>query len=190
MAVSKSLAKFITASELNVALINTGVLTSTAATIDIQNIPANYRHLKLVFSGRGAVSAGEVQIILRCNNDSTAGNYLGQGLLIANASSFPGPNAGSVASIVGNGTAFVPAATGLASSFGDLVTLIKDYANTSKLKSATSVGGASVSSAAAGQYTYHVTGTWRSTSAINRLTILPSSGDWEIGTSWSLYGII
>src|SRR3972149_4739610 len=49
-------------------------LSVATASFDIQNIPSNYKHLWIIWQGRGDNATLQVEVVMRFNNDSGA-NY-------------------------------------------------------------------------------------------------------------------
>lgn len=172
----------------NLALIEAGTVTVAAASIDIQNIPAVYKHLKLVVSLRTTESAIYSLILLRCNNDSTAGNYIGQKHLTQKAANVSQENNGATATIVPD--MYTSGGTASASLFGLYEVMLVDYVSTLKYKTAKSQGGWFQAAATTDNYlTQMSVGTWKNTAALNRITLVSTSGNLEVGSSWSLYGL-
>lgn len=163
-------------------LITQTVLGADTASFDFTSIPATYESLKLVLTARGAASAAFVNGLLRLNNDS-AGNYQWQYMEASNTSLSGGRNAAATAITFGA----LPAGTATANKAGQSEILIPGYARTVFHKSTFAIGG--YWNGTAGLVFLNVAGEWAATTAIDRVTLLPSSGNWLAGSVCSLYGI-
>jgi len=167
------------------AVIAETVLGATATSVSFTSIPATYRSLKVVAQGRISRSAARDPVMIRFNNDSSAIYYDEQ--LIALNTSLSG--AGAAAATSGNAGRFA-AATAPASAIGLLELVVPNYAGTTFHKGWTSTSYDAQSTAAGGQDLVIIGGLWASTSAINRVDLLPSVGpDFEIGSTFTLYGL-
>lgn len=176
--------ELVTAAQINrwcVMLADT-TLSGTAATIDLTSIPAHWSHLKLVFCGRGDTGTAPA-VVLRFNAD-TGTNYDSQ-LLAGQAAAASATEAfGGTTTQIGN----IPGVSDVASAAGMCVVDIPGYAGTvfhktmcshNTYKTATSSGGVVIAERA---------GHWRSTAAINQITLLIGAGLFVVGTRVSLYG--
>lgn len=166
------------------ALIEEKVLGAPAASFDFTSIPATYRNLKLIVNSRSVTAANTDSIVARCNNDS-GNNYDYQRVFAAGASISPSDSFGSNNLFLGL-TSGANAGAGLS---GCVESLFIDYKGAifnktvlsqSSLKYGTSTNNLSIS---------HTSCFWRSSSAINRLTIF-SAGNLDTGSVASLYGLI
>ena len=176
----------VTAAQINrwCVLLADTTLASAAASVDLTSIPAHWTNLMLVVYGRGDFGAVGVTGCLRFNNDS-AGNY-DQEILRGNNATASALNALASTSIsIGS----FPGASGTANYFGMCAVLIPNYANAVGQKASIAWGAARFTSAATDMYNDIVGGFWRSTAAINRVTVFPNSGNFEVGTRVSLYGM-
>jgi hypothetical protein len=173
----------ITAAQLNllpIRLADSGVLGGSQASIDFTSIPSVFTHLRVFVQGRGD-AAGLTELRIRFNNDS-AGNYDYENLNGIGAVSGSGSSASQNAGHCG----YLVAATGEASVASQSEILIASYAGTTFKKSWVSTNGAiSVSVADA---TSILAGRWNSTAAINRITLLPTTGNFLAGTRATLVG--
>lgn len=157
-------------------------LAASAASIDFQNIPATYKHLVLMGDLRGDTAAATVNVWVRLNGDSGA-NYDYEALAVDGASVSRYAADAAAQFLVGNAMA----STGRANRFSGLRIEVPDYANTTREKSLLShsvsiqPGGARSMNSFGGQ--------WRSTVAINRLTFLPSVGNFVAGSRLTLYAL-
>ena len=142
-----------------------------------------YSHLQVRYISRGTASGNSGNGILRFNSD-TGSNYSCH-LLWGDGSSAFGAAYTSQTFIYTDAIAFSSTASGI---FTAGVVDILDYASTSKYKTVRILSGNEVNSA----YTNYMgltSGLWMNTSAVNSVTLLPSSGNFAQYTQISLYGI-
>lgn len=160
------------------------VLVATAATIDFTSIPATFEDLLIVVQARGDTAAVATQVSLRFNNDS-GGNYDSQDLYGNNVLAAAGVASAGTSASLGQ----MPAATGTTAAAALFDVVVPAYARTTFHKqgfmrngrfSTEGTGSTYISSASALN--------WRSTAAINRVTLIPSAGNFDIGTVATLYG--
>jgi hypothetical protein len=166
------------------AVIENQTLAADAASFDFQAIPQTYRHLRIIFMGRGANASLQVEVAMRFNADAGA-NYDNEAQW---GDSNANTAAGSVAATyLRAGT--IPAANATASRAGGGEILIPSYAGATFHKRYKSIYGHTEGTAATDQETGHASGGWRSTSAITRVQLLPSVGNWLAGSQATLYGV-
>lgn len=174
----------ISASPGAMTLISDSTLGADAATIDLTAIPGTYKHLLLVMSLRGNNASVSVNTSLRFNNDSAA-NYdynrlvLGDGAVNVTTDQFFATTELLIADSVGD--------SARALRFTPHAIRVVDYAQTSREKAVEGSGG--FAAAAALSWTQSAGGAWRSTAAINQITIIPGAGSWKAGSRVSLYGV-
>jgi hypothetical protein len=166
--------KWATPAAGGMTLINTGGTTLTGASVSISSIPATYKNLQLVI--RLFLPANDnVTMNLRFNNDSTGVYYDADTTSDYNFN----PSATSIAAGVNNDNAVTQ---------GLVITNIYDYANTTTYKVANSLSFANNASVTS-NFNYRVCNAfWKSTSAINRIDLFPSAGNFTSGTAF-LYGV-
>jgi hypothetical protein len=156
-------------------------LGSTSASVDFTSISSTYTDL-VVVATLGASTSG-ISFLTQFNND-TATNYSCIAYYGGQTGSPPGT------AIQGSGTysninsIYVPINSGLPTTVSAAYTLnIQNYKSTNVFKSVIS------------QYNYGLTevnmnvGMWRSTSAINRITITTVSSTFLAGSIFTIYGI-
>jgi len=156
-----------------VALKTTTVTGSATSTIDFTSIPATYTDLVIVTSAKNLVA--DNAIFMTFNGDSTT-NY-------SNTIIFGGTPNGTGS---GRGTSQNYCVIGRTNTaeFCVGVTHVQNYANTTTNKTILSRGGN------AGNFTLAYVNLWRnSTDPINRITLTSGSGNFEIGSSATIYGI-
>jgi len=150
--------------------IATTTLASTAATYTFSSIPATYTDLVMVatLSSSGTTYSG-----IRFNGD-TASNY--------SLTDIYGTGTGAVSSRQANITG---GGSGDTSGTGTvLIYQINNYSNTTTYKTTISRNGSPSTNAVASACL------WRSTAAINSVTIYTGTADsWAVGSTFTLYGI-
>jgi hypothetical protein len=159
-------------------------LAVAAATIDLTSISGSYNHLWLICFLRGTTSATAIATSLRVNNDSGS-NYDYQYQLGTNTTSAANRANGTAQILFGD----APAATAPANVFSYATMLVPNYASSSYNKTAQIETNGKFGTGAGDQEIVSISGNWRSTAAITRLTIIPSSGNWDIGSRATLYGL-
>jgi hypothetical protein len=158
------------------------VLAAAAASVSFASIPATYRHLRLVASLRGDAAVATQALHLRFNGDATA-VYDIEGLSV-NLTSVNGRNETAVTSIYD----YMDGANSVAGYSSPHVIDLPNYAGTTFYKSAL-LAGASMGSAATDKLALFTTGWWRSTAAINAVSLTPNAGNFVTGSVFTLYGM-
>lgn len=172
-----------------VSLIADSTLGSDQASMDFTGIPtsASIAHLLVVCYLRGSTAAATVGATCRLNNDS-GGNYDNHGMSILSSTVTGDPGAGDTNVYMGE----MPAnSASPATLFSAQCILIPHYAGTTNHKSVISLGTAhdTETSTTTNWMLAFYGSLWRSASAINRLTILPASGNLKSGSRVSIYGL-
>ena len=166
------------------------VVSVATGTITWQGIQGDLNHLLIMGQARGTAASTSVAINLRFNND-TGSNYNQYAIFSENPSYPTQDNAvgGSLVSATSiQSFAAMTGASGTA-NFADTIRIeIPNYARTTFYKAATShtspfKTGTSTTTATVNH------GWWRSTAAITRLDIIAGTGNFEVGTVLTLYGI-
>lgn len=160
------------------------ILIAAAASIDFQSISAAYRHLKLVADLRSSAALTQEGCDMRFNNDSGA-NYDWQGVYSFGTAMASEEILGGSAGRLG----FVTAANAPANVSSGFAIDIFNYAATTFNKSYGSLGTNKRGTSTQEMLTQYVAGAWRSSAAINRVTILAASGNLAIGSMATLYGL-
>lgn len=153
-----------------------------SSSITFSSIPSTYTHLQIRCYSKDSRSNANSALSLRMNGDSTTA-YNEHGLTGDGAS----VSAYYTANINAIGLGNTAGGTN-ASVFGAQIVDILDYANTNKYKTVKSLGGHSENGSGAA-YLGIFSGTWRSTSAVNSLTIIPLVANFAQYSSFALYGI-
>ena len=158
-------------------------LAVSAASFDVQNISADYRHLRLVLNGRSD-RAAQVNdgVGIRFNNDSGA-NYEYQQALSSDVTMTASESFAQTSFYAGD----VPAASATANVAGASIVEILDYAGTTFHKHIIA------QNARAGSATtitvQQLGGRWASATAINRITVISTtSNNFIAGTRLTIYG--
>lgn len=158
--------------------IATTTLSSTTHPVTFSSIPSTYTDLVVVISPMAA--NGNYDLSIRYNSD-TGSNYSWTSI------EFNADNSGSTYSSRGTGTTYIPTRTNIATATPyPAIIHIQNYANTTTYKT-------SVSRIARETYANSVVvGAWRSTSAINEVSLILTGGgstSFISGTVVTLYGI-
>jgi hypothetical protein len=147
------------------------VLSAAAPNIDFQNIPQNFEHLQLVATLRGdQAGAAWVTTFIRLNGDS-GNNYYPQRLR----------GIGSTAAAYEN----VPYS---ANFMAPVRAEIPSYQQPGILRTILSEQGQMVGFGASGVAYQSCFCPWNSTAAVNRITLVPASGNLIAGSRATLYG--
>lgn len=162
--------------------IATNTLSSATAVIDFTSIPSTYTDLVLVGSV-GASTTG-IPFLTQFNND-TANNYSTLTMYGAQTGSPPGTAISSSGTYSNINSIYVPINSGMPTTVSAAYTMnIQDYASTSIFKTTIT------------EYSYGLSevnlnsGMWRSTSAINRITITAVGSTFLAGSTFTIYGIL
>jgi hypothetical protein len=160
-------------------------LGAGAASIEFASIPATFAHLMLLIEGRGDAASLAANLLLRLNNDSGASQYT-YGILNSGGAAAGGADNASATSFFAG---VIAAATATAAFSGLAAIWIPHYAGTTFLKRIQSQYGAQYATTA-GNLNHGVSdGFWNSSAAVNRVTLLPASGNFVAGTRATLYGL-
>jgi hypothetical protein len=161
--------------------IATTTLVSATSAIDFSSITSAYTDLVLVLSWRGG-NADQPSLLIRLNN-STAQLYSNTGLT---GSGSTATSRRASTAINGNDYMAIPRDAGQPTTVGGMATVIinfMNYSNTAIFKTALGRGSAAESGTEA------TIGMWRSTNAVNQITISGNTNAFGVGTTATLYGI-
>jgi hypothetical protein len=169
---------------LPIVLLFDTVLGGDTANFDVSSIPGTYKHLRLVLQGRGSDSS-EQWDTLRFNNDSGA-NYdrvvhQDDGSGFSRYDSLGATSIDNLITLPGSG-----APSGAAC---ETIVDIPNYADTTFHKPVHALGTTRVNTGANNFRTNLVAGGWRSTSAIDRVTLAPAAGNFKLGSRLTIYGL-
>ena len=157
--------------------IATVTLGSATSPVTFSSIPSTYTDLILI-SSANTTNAGMIDVWYRFNGD-TGTNYSRTGLYGngSSAGSFRGSNEAYGYYSYMNGTSVGT------NVFSENILQIQNYANATTYKTSLS------RTAAQGDSAIALVSLWRSTSAINSISVSPASGSFNTGSTFTLYGI-
>ena len=151
------------------------VTGSVVSTITFAGIPGTYKHLSIVGQAHGDAALNNVQLDLQFNGD-TGANYQSVG------------SNGRLHGTTNLDIAILVAASGGAVPYASAVEIqIPNYANTAFYKNALGRSEWSVNSGTIGD-NWGQGGLWTNTAAITDIRLLLSSGNFDIGSTFTLYG--
>ena len=155
-----------------------------AASIDTgaNGIAAGHAHLKVEAMGRSDAATNIVDFIIRFNGDN-GNNYDDAWLRNSGGTVSAVDDHAQPAAHIGQ----MPAATATASYVGSIGFDIPSYDQTSFFKSGFTLGSPAMDLTANDRIIFS-SFTWRSTVAINQITILPSTGNFLAGSRLTVYG--
>lgn len=159
-------------------------LGAAAASVDITPIVATYAHLRIEIVARGDTAATATAVVIRYNNDSAA-NYDHQIMGMSNATAIGIEALAGTSAWVG----YMPAATAPANASSNIEVVVAGYAGTTFQKAATSACSLKTTVATGGLTTYANAHWWRSTAAINRVTLLANAGNFVAGSRVTIYAM-
>lgn len=161
------------------------ILVGPAGSIDFASIPATFRSLAICLTGR---TDGASNFLCRFNNDSGASQYtweVGAALGTVVSGCVPTENLASSSMLIGN----VAFNTSTAGAVGSYFLVIPMYAQTVFHKTLLAFGGYRRLTTTGEIGVNTSFGLWQSTAAINRVTILPASGNFVAGSGATLLGL-
>ena len=159
-------------------LINSNVLSSSAASITFSSIPATYTDLVVKISTRVNYATTDIEGYLSINGTSTNYSYT---LLAGSGATASSTRASTYVPYVDDG------ANATSNTFASGEIYIPSYAVSQNKP--ISVSSAAENNITSNVYQYVVAGLWRNTAAITSLTFTPFSGSYVSGSSFYLYGI-
>lgn len=160
-------------------------LGADAASFDVTSIPATFEHLYLVAQLRATDAAAQVAVHIRFNNDSGASKYDQQYQQAVDTTTTSDGTSAQTYGFFGG----MPGAGASGDRASAMEVLIPRYAGTTFHKTFRGIGGRVIGTADSDLYVQDVTGHWRDTSAINRITIYPSANNFLAGSSLTIYGL-
>ena len=177
----------VTASQLNLLPIRIADSTASGsvASFDFTSLPGQFAHLLIRVMARGDTAVTGVNCLVRFNNDNGA-NYSYQYITANNSTNVSALGAVSATSVPVGG---FPAASSPASYPGYLDLGVTQYAGTSLYKVGQANSFIANTALNTGMQLGPMGFMWLSTSAINRVTIFPSSGNFVAGSRATIYGL-
>ncbi len=158
-----------------------------SSSISFTSIPSTYKHLQIrwaCITNRGTYAIDDIKMTF---NSDTGANYSHHNLRGNGSTASAGGGANQ------NYIYFdVSAGTSVSNFFGVAVTDVLDYANTNKYKTTRALTGCDTNGAVSGEFGRVAlqSGSWRSTSAITSITIVPFTGtQFNQYSSFALYGV-
>ncbi len=157
-----------------VALNTQTVTGSSAASVTFSSIPQGYTDLQIVMSA--APSSGGNNFLVQVGNGSvdTGSNY--SQTFVSGTGSVANSNRTTNATFM---QAYINAAT---TNQSTIIASVQNYSNTTTYKSIL------IRANGSGETTASV-GTWRSTSAINTITITAQTNNFAVGSTFTIYGL-
>lgn len=170
-------------------LLGSTILAAPAASMTVSGIPAGFNHLSFVALAASSAAGESDGFDLRINGD-TGANY--DTLAFYQANDTTGTNNHSGLGYATFYGATMPAASATAGSIGILTGFIPNYAGTTFRKVINvRMGYNDSQTAAADQAWAEAFVTWRSTSAVTSVTVLPDAGPNLItGSGLWVYGVL
>lgn len=156
---------------IGVYLVQDVVVDSPVATIDFTSIPQTFKHLEFIID---VASDNGGNLLARMNNDAAA-NYDRQMINVIGAAVSSLASAGST-------SAFLFQIVNSATTSGSGKAVLPNYTGTTFWKQLAAEGGLGGS-----EWDATIT-RWRSASAVNRVTFLPSAGNFRAGSRITMYG--
>lgn len=164
------------------ALFTNTVSGTSTNTITYSSIPATYTDLEISILGRGLTASNYADVIVQFNGDS--GSNYSRTRIYGNGSSTASDRQLSSGSW---GLGLIPAASNAANAAGDIRIMINSYARTTSWKSMLAVTGSESNNGIG--FTEVNVGSWRSTAAINSISIFSTPGNFAAGTVVTIWGI-
>jgi hypothetical protein len=162
--------------------IATTVLSSSTSTITFSSIPSTYKHLQIRYMSRSASATTTDFLSWRFNSDS--GSNYSRHYLFGEGASVTAGGAAPDTRMTTDGTTGATATSGM---FGVGIVDILDYADTNKHKTLRAL---SVDDRNGSGLVVVNSGNWRSTSAVNTITIITNStANFVQYSHFALYGI-
>lgn len=164
------------------AIATVSVTGSTTDLISFTSIPSTYTDLILVCNARSQRSGNTTSELYTYINSDSASNYSRTRIWSNGAAAYSDRNTSQGLALFGE----LPAANATAGVFGIVTLHLMNYSNTSTHKTLISRNGFAQATAQGDLYV----NTWRSTAAINTLSIYNTSASYySVGSTFSLYGI-
>jgi hypothetical protein len=150
-------------------------LTSGQSSVSFNSITSSYTDLVIIVNG--SISILDRSIRMRYNED-TGTNYS-----YGNMTGYSGGAISQSASNTNHTRISAASSTDIPNTY---IVHIMNYANTTTYKTHISRG----SGAGNNSYVDSFIGSWRSTSAITNILLFPNTGEFNLGTTFNIYGIL
>jgi hypothetical protein len=165
-------------------LISTTTLGSNTTTVTLGSIPATYKHLRIIFSGRSSTAnTGVSNIFVRVNGD-TSSSYWWHATEIYNGSI---SNVASASVATAGQMGYTQNNSHTAGYFSGTELEIVDYAATTKFKTGRFQSREDSVDSVVGYMDYG-SFVFLNTAVVSSLSFYLSSGDWIAGSRFSIYG--
>jgi hypothetical protein len=159
-------------------------LAAPAANIDFSNIPQTYSQLRLAVTARTDSAVVATTLFLALNGAVT--NYDFQRVAGSGAANL---NAEGIGGVQGIGISNIPGANAPANQFTQCDVVCLDYTGAAHQAQVLSTFYRKITNASGDMMSGVYGGTWRSLAAVNRLTIVPQTGNLIAGSRATLYGL-
>jgi hypothetical protein len=162
------------------AIVTATVDSGEASSVTISSIPSTFKHLQLRIFCSDSGTNPDFNIKIQFNSDT--GNNYARHLLSGNGTSASASGSPST-NYIG-----APYTSNSSTTYGGTITDILNYADTSKYKTARSIGGIDLSGSG---YAMFRSGVWMSSSAITSITFTTDAGSASFRrySQFALYGI-
>jgi hypothetical protein len=164
-------------------LLSDTVLGADTASFDISGIVGTFINLKCILYARTDQAVTLDTAHIRFNNDSGA-NYDTQVIQGSAATAQSAETFGATKALLGN----IAGNTAGANLFSLIEIVIANYANSANNKAFSATTSAKAGTTTGTLLSAIYGGHWRSNTAITRVTILPSAGNFKLGSRFSIYG--
>jgi hypothetical protein len=155
------------------------------ASWDVSGISQAYNHLEIIVNARGDTAATNTGLELRFNNDSAA-NYDYQHVKGIAALTVAAEFLGLTSAEIGA----VSAATATADISGFVKATVSDYASSTFRKQIISQSATQTGVTSGTLSIFNILNAWRSTAAVNRITVFPAAGNFIAGSRLTIYGLL
>lgn len=155
-------------------------LAAAAGSFDFQNIPQQFKHLRLLLYARGTDAVLNHSCLMRYNGDSGS-NYYSQWIIGQQTGP---PGTGFEEAVTYTYVGGIPCASATSGSFGTQEIFIPFYTSANRKSHVVSAYRLNLPAI----QTISITGgNWSGTAAINRIQILPFAGSFTAGSVATLY---
>lgn len=166
-------------------LLEDKLLTSDEASVTFSTNVTGFAHLKLVVYARSSVASVNDTIGLTFNGAATD-SYYNMYAQMKETDDLTVVTATNAASMM---IAAIAGSDAPAGSYDAYIVDIPNYANASYHKAVVSSGTLRVTDDASGLQAFEFRGWWAQTAAITSITLTPASGNFKVGSRFTLYGL-